>query len=50
MVAGAVEMPVPRGAFMSAMGRVDRAVHAQHDELQTLAIMEPVDTLSIQIG
>ena len=31
MVAGAVEMPVPGGPFLIAMGRADRAVHIQND-------------------
>ena len=50
MVAGAVEMPVPGGALLLAMGRADRAVHVQRDVLQPAAIMKPVDPLAVQIG
>ena len=50
MIAGAVEMPVPGGSFLIAMGRTDRAVHVQHDILEPVAVMEPVDPLPVQIG
>ena len=50
VIAGAVEMPVPGGAFLIAMGRVDRAVHLQHDELQPAAIMDAVDPCAVQVG
>jgi len=33
--AGAVEMPVPCGPFLIAMGGADGAVHVQHDRLET---------------
>ena len=46
--AGAVEMPVPGGALLRAMGRADRTVHVQHDVLQPVAIMETIDPLAIQ--
>jgi hypothetical protein len=50
VVAGAVEMPVPGGSFLIAMGRADRAVHVQHDVLQPVAVMKPVDPLAVQVG
>ena len=34
VITGAVEMPVPGGPFLIAMGGADRAVHVQHDVLQ----------------
>ena len=43
-------MPVPGGTFLIAMGRTDRAVHVQHDVLQPVAVVEPVDPLPVQIG
>ena len=50
VVAGAVEMPIPGGPFLIAVGRADRAVHIQHDVIQTVSVMKPVDPLSVQIG
>ena len=50
VITGAFEMPVPGGPFLIAMGRADRAVHVQHDILQAVAIMEPVDPLPVQVG
>ena len=50
MVAGAVEMPIPGGPFLVAMGGADRAVHVQHDVLQSVTVMKAVDPLPVQIG
>ena len=50
MVAGAVEMPVPGSAFLIAMGGADGTVHVQHDILEPVAIMKPVDPMAVQIG
>ena len=43
-------MPVPGGALLVAMGGADRAIHVQHDILQPVAVMEPVDPLPVQVG
>ena len=43
-------MPIPGSTFLIAMGRADRAVHVQHDVLQPIAVMEPVDPLPVQVG
>ncbi len=48
--AGAVEMPVPCGPFLIAMGGADGAVHVPHDRLETFAVVEPVDPLAVQVG
>ena len=37
-------------AILIAVGRADRAVHIQHDVLQPVSVMKPVDPLSVQIG
>jgi hypothetical protein len=50
VVTATVEMPVPGGTFLIAVGRADGAVHVQHDILQANAIMKPVDSLSIQVS
>ena len=50
VVAGAVEVAIPGGTFLITMGRADRAVHVQHDILQPVAVMEPVDPLPVQVG
>jgi hypothetical protein len=50
MVAGAVEMPVPGGALLLAMGRADRTVHVQRYILQPIAVMKSVNPLTVQIG
>jgi hypothetical protein len=43
-------MSVPGGTFLVPMGGADRAVHVQHDMLQAIAIMKPVDPLPVQVG
>jgi len=43
-------MPVPGRALLIAMGGADRAVHVQHDVLQPVTVMEPVDPLPVQVG
>ncbi len=48
--AGAVEMPVPCGPFLIAMGGADGAVHVPHDMLETFAVVEPVEPLAVQVG
>ena len=50
VVACAVEVPVPSSTFLIAVRRADRAVHVQHDILQPVAVMKPVDPLPVQIG
>ena len=50
VVAGAIEMSIPGGPFLIAVGWADRAVHVQHDELQAVVIMKPVDPLQVKIG
>jgi len=50
MVTGAIKVPVPCRAFLIAMGRADRGIHVQHDILQPVAVMKPVDPLAVQIG
>ena len=50
VIAVAVEMPVPGSAFLIAMGWADGAVHVQHDILQAIAIVEPVDPFPVQVG
>ena len=49
VVAGAVEMPVLGSTFLIVVGRADRAVHVQHDVLQPVAVMKPVDPLPVQV-
>ena len=46
VVAHAVEVPVPSGALLCAMGRADQTVHVQRDPLWRLALIKPVDPLS----
>ena len=43
-------MPVPGRALLIAMGGADRAVHVQHDVLQPVAVVKPVDPLPVQVG
>ena len=43
-------MPVPGSAFLIAMGGADGTVHVQHDILEPVAIMKPVDPMAVQIG
>ncbi len=43
-------MPVPGRSFLIAMGWADRPVHLQHDVFEPLAVVEPVDPLSVQGG
>ena len=50
VVAAAVEMAIPGGPFLIAVGGADRAVHIQNDILQPGAVMKPVDPLPAQIG
>ena len=50
VVAAAVEMAVPGGLFLITMGRADGTVHVEHDVLQPVAIVEPVDPLTVQVG
>ncbi len=50
VVADAVEMAVPGGPFPITMGRADGTVHVQHDVLQPVAIVEPVDPIAVQVG
>ena len=50
VVAGAVEMSVPGGPLLIAVGGADRAVNVQHNELQPVTVMEPVDPLPVQVG
>lgn len=50
MVTGAVKKPVPDSAFLISMGGSDPAGHVQHNELQLVAIMKPIDPLAVQIG
>ncbi len=50
VITSAVEMPVSGHAFLIAMGGTDGAVHFQHDILETVAVVETVDPLPVQIG
>lgn len=50
VITGAVEMAVPGGPFLIAMGGADRAGHVQHNIPQAIAIMKPVNPLPVQIG
>ena len=50
VIAAALKMPVPGGAFLITVGGAHGTVHVQHDELQPVAVMEPVNPLAIQIG
>jgi len=43
-------MSIPGGPLLIAVGGADRAVHVQHDELQPVTVMEPVDPLPVQVG
>jgi hypothetical protein len=50
VIAGAVEMPAPGSTFLIPVGGADRTVHVQHDVLQAIAVMKPVDPLAVQVG
>jgi hypothetical protein len=50
VVTGAVEVPVPGRPLLFAMGRADRAIDVQHDELQPVAVVKPLDQLPVQVG
>ena len=50
VVAAEVEMAVPGGPFLITMGQADGTVHVQHDVLQPVVIVEPVDPLAVQVG
>lgn len=45
VIAQAAEMAVPRGAFLCAVGRADRAVHVQRDPFGRHSRVYPVDPL-----
>ena len=50
VIAGAVEMPVPGHPLLISMGGADRAAQVQHGVLQAVAVMEPVDPLTVETG
>ena len=43
MVAGATEVAVVGSALLFAMGRAERTVHVEHDQLRRVVVMNPVD-------
>jgi len=50
VVAGEAEMAVVGCTLLLAMGRADRAIHIQHDQLRRLSLMNPVDPDTREIG
>jgi hypothetical protein len=49
VIAGAAEMAVVGCALLLSVGRADRAIHVEHDELRRITVMNPVDPDARQI-
>lgn len=50
VIVSEVEMPVPGGTFLIAMGRADRIAHVLQHVLKPIAVVKPVEPLRVQVG